>query len=111
MKTEIIIAIISLVASSGFWGFLLYKAQRRDKQKDKESDDTRAIKTALKGLLHQDIISEGDKYIHRGHITVKELEDFKTYLYDPYKALGGDGMADEIYEALVELLHTQEDTE
>lgn len=107
---EIILSLIAAVAaSSGIWGLVMYKVQRKDAKNDKDDKDTQAIKVALKGLLHQDIMAAGETYIYRGTITVKELEDFKTYLYDPYKGLDGDGMADEIWDNLTALLHQEED--
>ena len=93
----------ALLASSGLWGFIMYKAQK----KDKENDDMKVIRAALMGILYSDILDAGERYIQRGYITLKQLNNFKKYLYDPYKALGGDGMADEVWDNLSDLPHTE----
>ena len=99
---ELIIGIVgAFLASSGIWGFILYKQQR----KDAKQDDFGTIKDALKGILYSDILDTGEKYLAQEYITVKQMNNFKKYLYDPYKALGGDGMADEIWDQLSDLPH------
>ena len=93
--------ILALIASSGVWGYIMYRQQRRDRK----NDDMKCVKDAVRGILFTDILDAGDKYIERGYITIKQLNNFKKYLYDPYKTLDGDGMADEIWENLSDLSH------
>jgi hypothetical protein len=47
----------------------------------------------LIGLGHDRIMYLGMRYIDRGWITRDEYENLNTYLYEPYKNLGGNGSA------------------
>lgn len=96
--------IVALVASSGFWAFVMYRQQK----KDSESEDMKAIKDALRGILFSDIIEQGEKYIQRNNITLKELEEFERYCFNPYRKLNGNGLAEEIWESLKDLPHNDE---
>lgn len=89
METSIITAIIasicSVLASSGFWTYMQKKS------------DTKDLKTEmLIGLAHDRIMSLGGYYIERQYITTDEYENLRTYLYEPYAALGGNGSAKRI---------------
>lgn len=78
-------SIASVLASSGFWAFI----QRKDSTK-------RATARLLMGLAYDKITTLGLSYIERGHITKDEFEELRRYLYEPYKELGGNGVADRI---------------
>lgn len=78
----IIIAIGSILASSGFWMWLMNKASGKD-----------ASDKMLLGLAHDRILSLGMEYIRRGTITKDEYENLYEYLYVPYQELGGNGSA------------------
>lgn len=77
--------VTTIIASGGFWSWL----QRRQ---DKNSTTT----MMLKGLSHDRIIHVGTTYIRRGYVTLEEYDDFITYLYVPYAALGGNGTAEKV---------------
>lgn len=79
----------SILASSGLWAYI---SSRRDK-KDAKTE-------MLIGLAHDRIISLGMTYIERGYITQDEYENLNTYLYSPYKKLGGNGSAARIMKAV-----------
>lgn len=81
----IVAAAASVVASSGFWAFMLRKSEVK-------SSTTRL----LMGLAYVELTTLGMKYIERGGITRDEYEDFCNYFYQPYKALGGNGVAERI---------------
>lgn len=76
----IVALILALVASSGFWGIILYRMQKKDN-----------LTKLVLGLAHQEIIRTCLVYIQRGYITKDEYEDLFKYLYKPYEALGGNG--------------------
>jgi hypothetical protein len=78
-------SITSLAASSGFWAYL----QSRDKTKT-------AVARLLMGLAYDKIMHLGVSYIERGWISKDEYEDFRKYLYEPYKDFGGNGVAERI---------------
>lgn len=72
----------SVLASSGLWAFLGSRLDRHSAQKD-----------MLIGLGHDRIMYLGMRYIDRGWITQDEYENLNSYLYEPYKKLGGNGSA------------------
>ena len=80
---EFILALVlGIIASSGIWSIVLYRIQRRDKQKD-------SFTKLLLGLAHQEIVRSCFTYIHRGDVTKAEYEDLIKYLYNPYVELCG----------------------
>jgi hypothetical protein len=89
MSESMIIALIGAMAgvggSSGVWAYL-------QKRSDKNSATTRL----LMGLAYDKIITVGMGYIHRGGMSKDEYEEYFKYLVQPYKELGGNGVADRI---------------
>lgn len=82
----------SVLASSGFWAFLMKKAEHKD------------VKTRmLIGLGHDRIMFLGTSYIKRGYITADEYENLYVYLYKPYEEMGGNGSAARIMEEVKKL--------
>ena len=81
----LITAIFSVIASSGFWAFVMKRTDKND-----------AEARMLVGLGHDRIIELGLKYIQRGWITEEEYENLNDYLYKPYEELGGNGSAKRI---------------
>ena len=72
----------AVLASSGFWAWMMKRAERKD------------VKTEmLMGLGHDRIVHLGMQYIERGYITQDEYENLYEYLYKPYEKLGGNGSA------------------
>ena len=90
---QLIVTIFSSVlASSGLWAYL----EKRSENKD--------IKTEmLVGLAHDRIMNLGMVYVERGYITQDEYENLKTYLYEPYEKLGGNGSAKRIMQEVDKL--------
>ena len=90
--TAIITSICSVLASSGFWAYMQKKSDSKD------------LKTAMIiGLAHDRIMSLGGYYIERQYITTDEYENLRTYLYEPYAALGGNGSAKRIMDEVDKL--------
>lgn len=89
MSEEMIIALIAAIggaaSSSGLWAFL-------QKKNDRHSTHTRL----LMGLAYDKIITIGMAYIQRGWVSKDEYEEYLKYLVEPYKQLGGNGVADRI---------------
>ena len=77
--------VIAVIASSGFWAWV----SKRDTTKH-------ATTRLMMGLAYDKITYMGLRYIERGWITMDELEDFRKYFYEPYKSLGGNGVAERI---------------
>ncbi len=80
-----ITALVAVLGSTGFWAYL----QRRDGRKTHKDQ-------LLLGLAYDKIISMGMMYIERGWITNDEYDDYRRYLYEPYKALGGNGVTERV---------------
>lgn len=76
----------SVVASSGFWAWLMKRSDRDDAQVQ-----------LLRGIAHNMIIDSGMTYIKRGWISKDEYADFEKYLYEPYEKTGGNGLAHRVY--------------
>jgi hypothetical protein len=85
-------SITSVLASSGLWAWL----QKKDSSKD-------ATARLLMGMAYDRITTLGVTYIERGWITRDELEDFQRYFYNPYKILGGNGVAERIMNEVLRL--------
>lgn len=75
----------TLIASSGFWAYVQYKDNSR-----------RQNNHLLMGLAYDKIVSMGIGFIERGWITQDEYEDYRRFLYEPYKKLGGNGVTERI---------------
>ena len=84
LKTAVTI-IVSVIASSGFWAFI-----------QSISDKKNAKTKMLVGLAHDRIMHVGMTVIKKGSITKEEYENLHTYLYQPYKKLGGNGICERI---------------
>lgn len=90
-------------------GVILYMIQQADKdRKEKRKRDTEAeerrkeeheqAKQLLLGLGLTQISYLVREYIERGEVSMEEYNDLQTYLYKPYRALGGDGTAERLME-------------
>jgi hypothetical protein len=75
----------SVLAGSGFWAYLQHK-----------SSNNRGTAALLMGLAYDRITTLGIHYIERGWVTRDELEELDKYFFRPYKALGGNGVAERI---------------
>ena len=86
---DIIVAVVvSVFASSGFWAYL--NRQNRNS----------AEKQLILGTGYYCICNLAGQYISRGHITRQEYADFIKYLYEPYRARGGNGTAERLKKEL-----------
>ncbi|QAY17146.1 hypothetical protein SEA_MADAMATO_28 [Streptomyces phage Madamato] len=88
METWLQLALTSLVtlgASSGFWAYL----QHRDRAKS-------ATTRLLMGMAYDTITTLGIAYIERGWVTKDEYEELRKYFFEPYRALGGNGVAERV---------------
>lgn len=84
--------IIAIIGSSGFWTFI---------QKKRENKDAKS--RMILGLGHDRIMTQGKEYVARGWITLDEYEDLITYLYQPYKDMGGNGSAERLMNVISNL--------
>jgi hypothetical protein len=90
--TAVVSIICATLGSSGFWS---YKMSRNKTQS--------AQIRLMMGLAYIELMTLGSNYIQRGSITRDEYEDYRKYFYDPYKELGGNGVAERIMGAVESL--------
>lgn len=81
----LLIIIGSVFGSGGFWAYLQVKSTRGN-----------ATTRLMMGFGYDKITTLGLQYIRRGTITTDELKDFRTLYFEPYAALGGNGVASRI---------------
>lgn len=60
------------------------------------------VGSAVQGIIHDRIIHNVDCYIARGAITREELSTLKS-MYEPYKALGGNGSVKDAWDIASDL--------
>lgn len=81
----IVTIIVSVFASSGFWAYIM----------NRQSKNT-AEQRLILGLGYYSICNLAGQYISRGYITRQEYADFNKYLYEPYRARGGNGTCERL---------------
>lgn len=94
--TFIVTIVGSIFASTGFWAFLTYLIQKRDKKVSAEG-------RILRGLAHDRICFLGETYIKQGYISKEDYENLYDYLYLPYEDWGGNGTAKRIMDEVKKL--------
>lgn len=97
--TDIIVPIIIAVfASTGFWSFL----QARFQKKDEANDKLNMLIRLNVGIAHDRIHALCHEYISRGSVSDDEMDNL-TDIYEPYRALGGNGSGKLLYEEVKKL--------
>lgn len=84
--------ISALLGGSGLWAFAKAKLDRNSTEDE-----------LLLVLVRARIIEEGERYLERGYILSGEYADFYEELYRPYKNMGGNGLAQHIFERIEKL--------
>ena len=102
MKPEVFVTILipAILASQGFWSYLLYKVQKRDERFDLR-------KKADLVILHDLVYRYCKEAIVRGFTTFDEFDNV-TALYGVYEDLGGNGTGKKLYEEYCKLPKKQE---
>lgn len=95
--------LLAIFASTGFWGVVLALVNHALSKKDDKDDTEEKQSSMLLGLGHDRIVFLGMQYVERGYVTKDEYEDLLTYLYHPYKELGGNGTAELVVSKVKEL--------
>lgn len=80
------------MGSSGFWAWYAHR----------EKNQSASIRL-LMGLASVELSQRGMSYVERGWITKDEFEEFRILFYEPYKAIGGNGLVDRIMHAVENL--------
>lgn len=82
----------ALLGAPGLWAFLKSKTDRNSTEDE-----------LLLVLVRARIIEEGERYLERGYILSGEYADFYEELYKPYKDMGGNGLAQHIFDRIEKL--------
>jgi len=81
-----------IFASAGFWSFITRIL------------DKRSVKTqATLGICYLGVKMSCKMLLAKGWATTDEIEDVEKYLYEPYKAMGGNGSAERLMNKVREL--------
>lgn len=82
----------AVIASSGFWAWMM----RRDQAKN-------AMTRLMMGMAYNHITTEGVKCIQNGWISKDQYEELRKYFYEPYRELGGNGVAERVMNEVTSL--------
>ena len=88
--------VVAMFASTGFWALVNNTFQSFREKKSVE-------RQALLGLLHEQLMYKCNYYIKLGFIRPEEFEDLEKYIYTPYRALGGNGTGERIWNEVCRL--------
>ena len=114
-SSQFLVSITATVfASSGFFQLLMLIYQSREKEKERKRleetqkklinvQDFNALCRCVTGIAMFRIAREAKRYIDKGYVTSEEYHTLKHNLYEPYVALGGNGLAKKFMEEVEEL--------
>lgn len=114
-SSQFLVSITATVfASSGFFQLLMLIYQSREKEKERKRleetqkklidvQDFNALCRCVTGIAMFRIAREAKRYIDKGYVTSEEYHTLKHNLYEPYVALGGNGLATKFMEEVEEL--------
>lgn len=85
MIVALIAAIGGVLGTSGIWTFI-----------EKKTRMNSAHSRLLMGLAYDKIVTIGLSYIQRRWVSKDEYEEYLKYLVEPYKEMGGNGVAERI---------------
>lgn len=114
-SSQFLVSITATVfASSGFFQLLMLIYQSGEKEKERKRleetqkklidvQDFNALCRCVTGIAMFRIAREAKRYIDKGYVTSEEYHTLKHNLYEPYVALGGNGLATKFMEEVEEL--------
>ena len=101
LNQHLLEAIIGLFSAGVLAGFKVLAVKLKKLRADDE-----AQRAGLQALLRDSVITRYDKYVQRGYILVRELENVQS-MYNAYHALGGNGTITSLIEQLQALPHSK----
>lgn len=87
--------LLAVLGSTGLWTLINNLISTHKEKKSLE-------RKALLALLHDKLYFLCQNYIELGQITIEELENIE-YLYAPYRALGGNGTCERLYDEVLKI--------
>lgn len=95
--------VISALGIGGISSFLVTrKINAVKEQQENDEARQRAVEKGVQALLRAEIIRIYNKYMEKGYIPIYERENLE-HLYAEYKALGGNGVIEDLIDKLREL--------
>lgn len=85
-------------------GYVGVKLKRRDLEKEKEREESEAIKNGIRAVLRDRILQAYNHFSRIGKIQIEELENISN-MYIAYHNLGGNGVITSIYNKVLEIPH------
>lgn len=88
VKTVVTI-IVAIFGCTGFWtGLFSFITSKREKKDAKTK--------MILGLGHERLREKCEEHLSKGYISADDYEDLDKYLYQPYKAMGGNGTVEKL---------------
>lgn len=104
----IYVSVITAFLTGGFFSFVQFLIKRHDDEKDHTDEKEHLVEEALLAILHDKIYTVGTDIIRQGEISTSDMSNLE-HLYEPYKALGGNGTCKKIMEKIDDLPIKTED--
>lgn len=108
--TGTISLIVGIFGSTGFWTYI---NARREKNSEvyKKIDDIEIkvdgyiekMQQMIMGQTYVNIVRTCEYWIQRGWVEQDDIRDLEHYMYDPYRAWGGNGTAERLFKQVCEL--------
>lgn len=95
MSTTMITVLVTIFASSGFWALVQTVYSNKHRAASNETQ-------MLLGLGHDRIYELCKEILKTGEVTHEEYDNL-LHLYEPYKALGGNGTAEKMMQEVKDL--------
>lgn len=112
LQTHVLEMLFGLISAGLLAGFKVLAGRLKKIKTDNDSQraemerENKATKEGLQALLRDNVITRYDKYMARGYILVRELENVQA-MYTAYHALGGNGTITSLVEQLQALPHSK----
>ena len=90
MDVKTIVTIVAAIfGCTGFWtGLFSFITSKREKKNAKTK--------MILGLGHERLREKCEEHLSKGYISADDYEDLDKYLYQPYKAMGGNGTVEKL---------------
>ena len=85
-------------------GYVGLKIKKREEEKEKEIEESEAIKNGIRAVLRDRILQAYNHFSAKGKIHIEELENISN-MYIAYHNLGGNGVVTSIYNKVLEIPH------
>lgn len=76
--------------------------EKREQEKLDQTKRQIVMEEALCAMLHERIVRFCERLLIIGYVTADDLKEL-DYLYNPYRALGGNGTAEKLYNKVQQL--------